>query len=134
MFTKVPPYYDKLNSWLGQILHQDAPQVNFCDIFGATKYCNSVNSLQIPLEICDLENIGVVLRFCPFENSTGKQPTSEEITAFIQCLEQQLVILKATIQHKETFIHLVEQSPVLNIVELPEWAGQYLKLNSEWFH
>ncbi|XP_044760078.1 pyridoxal-dependent decarboxylase domain-containing protein 1 isoform X1 [Coccinella septempunctata] len=103
MFTKVPPYYDKLNSWLGQILHQDAP--------------------QIPLEICELENIGVVLRFCPFENSTGKQPTTEEIGSFIQCLEQQLVILKATIQHKETFIHLVEQSPVLNIVELPEWAG-----------
>ncbi|KAL3272830.1 hypothetical protein HHI36_014289 [Cryptolaemus montrouzieri] len=103
IFTKVPPYYDKLNSWLGQILHQDAP--------------------QIPLDICELENVGVVLRFCPFENSTGRQPSAEEINAFIQCLEQQLVILKATIQHKETFVHLVEQSPVVRLVELPEWAG-----------
>ncbi|KAK9885439.1 hypothetical protein WA026_010934 [Henosepilachna vigintioctopunctata] len=103
IITKVPPYYDKLNSWLGQILHQDAP--------------------QIPLDICELENVGVVLRFCPLESSTGKQPTEEEISSFVQCLEQQLVILKATIQHKETFIDLVDQSPVLSLVELPEWAG-----------
>lgn len=67
--------------------------------------------------------MGVVLRFCPFENATGQQPTVEEIQAFIQCLEQQLVILRATIHHKETFINLVESSPVLKIVELPDWAG-----------
>lgn len=27
ILTKVPPYYDKLNSWLGQVLQLDAPQV-----------------------------------------------------------------------------------------------------------
>lgn len=27
LLTKVPPYYDKLNSWLGQVLQLDAPQV-----------------------------------------------------------------------------------------------------------
>lgn len=26
-FSRVPSYYDKLNSWLGQILQRDAPQV-----------------------------------------------------------------------------------------------------------
>lgn len=102
--TRVPPYYDKLNSWLGQILQLDAPQV--------------------PIDICELENIGVVLRFCPFENANGQQPTAEEIQAFVQCLEQQLVILRATIQHKESFVKLVEASPVLQQVELPEWAGK----------
>ena len=101
--TKVPPYYDKLNSWLGQILQLDAPQV--------------------PIDICELENVGVVLRFCPFENSSGQQPSTEEIQGFVQCLEQQLVILRATIQHKETFIKLVSESPVLKIVDLPDWAG-----------
>ncbi|RZC35605.1 pyridoxal-dependent decarboxylase domain-containing protein 1 [Asbolus verrucosus] len=103
VLTKVPPYYDKLNSWLGQILQLDAPQV--------------------PIDICELENVGVVLRFCPFENVTGQQPTIEEIQSFVQCLEQQLVILRATIQHKETFIKLVAESPVLKVVDLPDWAG-----------
>ncbi|CAG9817896.1 unnamed protein product [Phaedon cochleariae] len=101
--SKVPPYYDKLNSWLGQILQLDAPQV--------------------PVDICELENVGVVLRFCPFENAVGLQPTNEEIQAFVQCLEQQLVILRATIHHRETFDKLVEASPVLKIVDLPDWAG-----------
>lgn len=27
VLNKVPPYYDKLNSWLGQILQLDASQV-----------------------------------------------------------------------------------------------------------
>lgn len=99
----MPSYYDKLNSWLGQILQLDAAQV--------------------PIDICELENVGVVLRFCPFENLTGQQPSVEEIQSFIQCLEQQLVILRATIQYKETFTKLVLESPVLKIVELPDWAG-----------
>ncbi|CAG9773846.1 unnamed protein product [Ceutorhynchus assimilis] len=101
--TKVPAYYDKLNSWLGQVLQLDAP--------------------QIPIDICELDDIGVVLRFCPFENTYAQQPTLEEFKLFIQCLEQQLVILRATIHHKETFIKIVEASPVLSIVELPDWAG-----------
>lgn len=106
VLTRVPPYYDKLNSWLGQVLQLDAS--------------------QIPIDICELEDIGVVLRFCPFENLTGQQPSLEEFKAFVQCLEQQLVILKATIHHKETFKKIVEASPVLNVVELPDWAGKSL--------
>lgn len=79
----------------------------------------------MPIDICDLENIGVVLRFCPFENTANcRQPSAEEIESFIQCLEQQLVILRATIQHKDTFIKLVDASPVLKSVELPDWAGK----------
>ncbi|XP_065161723.1 putative pyridoxal-dependent decarboxylase domain-containing protein 2 isoform X2 [Atheta coriaria] len=103
VITRVPQYYDKLNSWLGQILQLDAPQV--------------------PIDICELENIGVVLRFCPFEYAIGQQPTAADIEQFVQCLEQQLIILRATIQHKHTFLKLIEASPVLRVVELPEWAG-----------
>lgn len=107
--SKVPPYYDKLNSWLGQILQLDAPQV--------------------PIDICELENVGVVLRFCPFENASGQQPTIEEMQSFVQCLEQQLVILRATIHHRETFVKLVEASPVLKVVDLPDWAGKGLEFS-----
>lgn len=77
----------------------------------------------MPLEICELESSGVVIRFCPFENHQGSQPTTEDIDPFISCLEQQLVILQATVQQKEHFIKLVEESPVLRLVEMPEWAG-----------
>ncbi|KAG5875035.1 hypothetical protein JTB14_006983 [Gonioctena quinquepunctata] len=103
IISRVPPYYDKLNSWLGQILQLDAPQV--------------------PIAICDLENVGVVLRFCPFENAISQQPTSAEIQSFVQCLEQQLVILRATVHHRDTFVNLVDASQVLKIVDLPDWAG-----------
>lgn len=102
--SKVPPYYDKLNSWLGQILQLDEPQV--------------------PIDICELDNVGIVLRFSPFENPNVVQITSEDIESFVQCLEQQLVILRATIHHRDTFIQLVEASPVLKIVDLPDWAGK----------
>lgn len=72
--------------------------------------------------------MGVVLRFCPFEYSNSQQPTAEDVETFVQSLEQQLVILRATLQHKDTFIKLVETSPVLKTVDLPEWAGIKTKL------
>uniref|UniRef100_A0A6M2DG56 Pyridoxal-dependent decarboxylase domain-containing protein 1 n=1 Tax=Xenopsylla cheopis TaxID=163159 RepID=A0A6M2DG56_XENCH len=101
--NRVPSYYDKLNSWLGQILQRDAPQV--------------------PLEICDLECAGVVLRYCPLEATPGGPPEGRDLEEFAVCVEQQLEILEATIKHKETFVRLVEQSPVLKLVDLPGWAG-----------
>lgn len=71
--------------------------------------------------------MGVVLRFCPFENSASyQQLNAEDIQGFVQCMEQQLVILRATIQHRDTFMRLVEASPVLRLVELPEWAGELI--------
>ncbi|KAF4521189.1 hypothetical protein B566_EDAN010651 [Ephemera danica] len=107
---RVPAYFDKLNSWLGQILQRDAPQV--------------------PLEICDLESSGVILRFCPLELAVERLPSPEELEQFIACIEQQLVrtvckpeILTATVQHKETFVRLAEASPRLRLVNMPQWAG-----------
>lgn len=77
----------------------------------------------MPISLCEDETVGVVLRYCPFENALDRQPTPEEIQTFIQCLEQQLIILRATLHHKETFVKLVEESPVLQLVDLPDWAG-----------
>ncbi|XP_067005760.2 pyridoxal-dependent decarboxylase domain-containing protein 1 isoform X2 [Anabrus simplex] len=100
---RVPPYYDKLNSWLGQILQRDAPQV--------------------PIEICELESNGVVLRYCPLEMGSERHPSLQEIEMFVSCLEQQLDILTATVEHKETFQRLVAASPRLRLVDMPGWAG-----------
>lgn len=62
---------------LGQILQRD---------------CSS-----IPLEICDLESHGVVLRVCPLESSPNlasaesRLPTNSELDAFTSNLRQHLV-------------------------------------------
>lgn len=54
---------------MGQILQRDTPQVN--------------------VEICELEQAGLVLRICPLEATI---PISNgDIEIFINCLEQQLV-------------------------------------------
>ncbi|KAG8326835.1 Pyridoxal-dependent decarboxylase domain-containing protein 1 [Homalodisca vitripennis] len=98
---RVAPYYDKLNSWLGQILQRDAPQV--------------------PVELCELEHSGVVLRYCPLE--AVSIPTPADTDTFVNCLDQQLEILSATVSHKETFQQLVTASCRLCLVEMPGWAG-----------
>lgn len=68
---RVPPYYDKLNSWLGQILQRD------------------IDNVQI--ELCEIEQHGVAIRVCPLE-SCERPPSSEDIDNLIACLEQQIVI------------------------------------------
>lgn len=67
---RVLPYYDKLNSWLGQILQRD------------------IENVQI--ELCDIEQCGVAIRICPLENSE-RPPMTEDIDNLVTCLEQQIV-------------------------------------------
>lgn len=96
----VPPYYDKLNSWLGQILQRDIPNVN--------------------LTLNETVNFGTVLRLCPFEQSSAHG----DYESFLHCLEAQLDILKATVEHKKQFVELVSNgSAKLKLVEVPGWAG-----------
>lgn len=99
---RVLPYYDKLNSWLGQILQRDIGNV--------------------PIELCDIEQCGVAIRICPLENPE-EPPTSEDIANIMICLEQQMEILLATVEHKNTFIRLVAENDSLHLVEMPGWAG-----------
>ncbi|XP_011310758.1 pyridoxal-dependent decarboxylase domain-containing protein 1 [Fopius arisanus] len=99
---RIPPYYDKLNSWLGQILQRDIENV--------------------PIELCEIEQYGVAIRICCLEN-IGPAPSSEDMDNVIACLEQQIEILNATVEHKDTFMRLVTQNDSLHLVEMPGWAG-----------
>ncbi|XP_017887955.1 putative pyridoxal-dependent decarboxylase domain-containing protein 2 [Ceratina calcarata] len=99
---RVPPYYDKLNSWLGQILQRD------------------IENVQI--ELCEIEHHGIAIRICPLENPEPP-PSTEDIDNVVACLEQQIEILQATVEHKVTFIKLVSENDSLHLVEMPGWAG-----------
>lgn len=98
-------YFDRLNSWLGQTLERDFP--------------------QIQLTLMDHSLYGTCIRFSPFELSTGeKTPSLETFTDFYEFFETQSDILRSTIQKKQTFIDLVEGSSLLKLVELNDhWAG-----------
>uniref|UniRef100_A0A8D8ZVR5 Pyridoxal-dependent decarboxylase domain-containing protein 1 n=1 Tax=Cacopsylla melanoneura TaxID=428564 RepID=A0A8D8ZVR5_9HEMI len=73
----VPQYYDKLNSWLGQILQRDVPSIS--------------------LNLTETASFGTVLRICPFECATGG-----DYEAFLGCLEAQVEILKKTHKNPNT--------------------------------
>ncbi|XP_033169088.1 pyridoxal-dependent decarboxylase domain-containing protein 1 [Drosophila mauritiana] len=97
-------YFDRLNSWLGQILQRDCPNFDF--------------------EVIEHPTHGSCIRYCPLELGLGEQPpSSENLESFAQSLDAHVDILRATIKHKARFIHLVERSEVLRLVPLPEWAG-----------
>ncbi|XP_060664034.1 LOW QUALITY PROTEIN: pyridoxal-dependent decarboxylase domain-containing protein 1 [Drosophila nasuta] len=97
-------YFDRLNSWLGQILQRDCPNFDF--------------------EVIEHPTHGSCIRYCPLELGLGEQPpSSENLESFAQSLEAHVDILRATIKHKARFMHLVDRSEVLRLVPLPEWAG-----------
>ncbi|KAK0077549.1 hypothetical protein PV325_003764 [Microctonus aethiopoides] len=97
-----PTYYDKFNCWLGQILQRDIENV--------------------PIELCEIEQQGVAIRICCLE-SIVPPPTSDDIENVVACLEQQIEILNATVEHKDTFVRLVSQNDSLHFVEMSGWAG-----------
>lgn len=98
-------YFDRLNSWLGQTLERDFPQVQ--------------------LSLMDHPIYGTCIRYSPFELSIGeKVPSLETFTEFYEFFEAQSDILCATIQKKQIFNDMVESSNVLKLVQLSDdWAG-----------
>lgn len=97
-------YFDKLNSWLGQNLQRDCP--------------------DITIEIREHPVHGTCIRFCPFELGLADTvPSVEQLELLEDCLESQIDILRATVKHKATLNRLVEQSSVLRLVQLYDWAG-----------
>lgn len=97
-------YFDKLNSWLGQNLQRDCP--------------------EITIEIREHPIHGTCIRFCPFELGLADTvPSVEQLELLEECLESQIDILRATVKHKATLNRLVEQSSVLRLVQLYDWAG-----------
>lgn len=98
------PYYDKLNSWLGQNLIRDCPNVD--------------------LEVIDHPVHGACVRYCPLELGLGEQlPVIEQLAYVGECLEANLSIMRATVRQRVTLLRLVDQSNVLRLVNLPDWAG-----------
>lgn len=97
-------YFDKLNSWLGQNLQRECPDVS--------------------LEIREHPNHGTCIRFCPLElGLADTAPSIEQLELLEDCLDNQIDILRATVKHKATLNRLVEQSNVLRLVPLYDWAG-----------
>ncbi|XP_038212154.1 pyridoxal-dependent decarboxylase domain-containing protein 1 [Zerene cesonia] len=97
---KPPPYYDKLNSWLGQVLQREADMIH--------------------IEVCETEAYGVVLRYCPLEGSLLEE---DKLDAWAGVLEAQLHVLHATVALREPFQARVAQHPALRLVHVPGWAG-----------
>lgn len=97
-------YFDKLNSWLGQNLQRECPDIS--------------------LEIREHPIHGTCIRFCPFElNLAETVPSIEQLEMLEDCLDNQIDILRATVKHKATLNRLVEKSDVLRLVQLYDWAG-----------
>lgn len=98
-------YFDKLNSWLGQNLQRE---------------CGD----HISFEIREHPIHGTCIRFCPFELGLADTvPSIEQLEILEDCLDNQIDILRATVKHKATLNRLVEQSDVLRLVPLYDWAG-----------
>ncbi|XP_049869482.1 pyridoxal-dependent decarboxylase domain-containing protein 1 [Pectinophora gossypiella] len=97
---KPPPYYDKLNSWFGQVLQREADMIS--------------------IEVCETESHGVVLRYCPLEGSLLEE---QQVGAFASIIEAQLHVLEATVELREPFQKMVQEHPTLRLVHVPGWAG-----------
>ncbi|XP_048764504.2 putative pyridoxal-dependent decarboxylase domain-containing protein 2 isoform X2 [Ostrea edulis] len=111
---KLKTYYDALNSWLCDTLYLENPNVD--------------------VELIDVENEGNCIKFSPLDTSQVKGTVEEDIEKFGESLKKQLVILDATVLHRDRFCAIVEAQDNLRIVEVPSWAGlgvvQYMP--EEW--
>lgn len=97
-------YFDKLNSWLGQNLQRECSEIS--------------------LEIREHPAHGTCIRFCALELGLADTlPSIEQLELLEDCLENQIDILRATVKHKATLNRLVEQSNVLQMIPLYDWAG-----------
>ncbi|CAB3253059.1 unnamed protein product [Arctia plantaginis] len=107
---KPPPYYDKLNSWLGQVLQREAEMIS--------------------IEVCETEAHGVVLRYCPLEGASGVGAESWQgegveagVAAWGAALDAQLHVLHATVALRQTFQARVLHHACLKLLHVPGWAG-----------
>ncbi|KAF0293756.1 Pyridoxal-dependent decarboxylase domain-containing protein 1 [Amphibalanus amphitrite] len=94
-------YLDNLNSWLGQILQRDLPEV--------------------PIQLSVVEGRGFCLRFSPLAEPC--RPLDDDVLDdWADCLAQQTEILNATVHHRARFAELTASGP-LRAVPLGNWAG-----------
>ncbi|XP_059051530.1 pyridoxal-dependent decarboxylase domain-containing protein 1 [Achroia grisella] len=102
---KPPPYYDKLNSWLGQVLQREPD--------------------MITIEVCETESQGVVLRYCPLEGAAAADDAepARGPPAWSDALAAQLGVLRATVALRAPFLAALRRAPALRHVHVPGWAG-----------
>ncbi|KAM3960587.1 LOW QUALITY PROTEIN: pyridoxal-dependent decarboxylase domain-containing protein 1-like [Aphomia sociella] len=103
---KPPPYYDKLNSWLGQVLQREPDTIS--------------------IEVCETESHGVVLRYCPLEGAGGARCGGAEgarVQAWAAELDAQLHVLHATVALRGQFADALRRRAALRPVHVPGWAG-----------
>lgn len=98
-----PSYCNDLNSWLGQVLIRDVPRA--------------------ALDLLDLDQHGVCLRFCPLEHAHAWGTTSQDVEELHGYLLKQLVILNATVRQKHKFRLALESHNNLELVKVSHWAG-----------
>uniref|UniRef100_A0A6B0VGA9 Pyridoxal-dependent decarboxylase domain-containing protein 1 n=1 Tax=Ixodes ricinus TaxID=34613 RepID=A0A6B0VGA9_IXORI len=101
--SKDPSYQNNLNSWLGQVLNRDVPRA--------------------ALDLLDLDQHGVCLRFCPLESAHVFGTTTQDVEELHGCLLKQLAILNATVRQKRKFRRALEHHENLALVEVCHWAG-----------
>ncbi|CAN8002704.1 unnamed protein product [Ixodes hexagonus] len=101
--SKDPAYQNNLNSWLGQVLNRDVPRA--------------------ALDLLDLDQHGVCLRFCPLENAHVFGTTTQDVEELHGSLLKQLAILNATVRQKRKFRRALEHHENLALVEVCHWAG-----------
>ncbi|VVC28517.1 Hypothetical protein CINCED_3A023170 [Cinara cedri] len=99
---RVSPYYDKLNSWLGQVLEREIPEA--------------------PLELCEIESLGIVVSFSPF-TILNTLVTEDDWETFSITLDQHIEILQATVDYKDKLTGLIAELPSLRYAETNDWAG-----------
>ncbi|XP_037073747.1 pyridoxal-dependent decarboxylase domain-containing protein 1-like [Pollicipes pollicipes] len=94
-------YLDNLNSWLGQIMQRDLPEV--------------------PIQLLDVAGSGFCLRFSPLTEPC--RPLEDDVLdEWAECLGQQIEILNATVHHRARFAELTAAGQ-LRAVPLLNWAG-----------
>ncbi|XP_071965162.1 putative pyridoxal-dependent decarboxylase domain-containing protein 2 isoform X2 [Antedon mediterranea] len=95
--------YDALNTWLGARMNKLIPNV----------YIEVVRG--------DVE--GVCLRFSPMQSAPYHKTTTDDINAFVECLQKQIAILNHTLKERIAFKDLVEADELLRFIDLPYQAG-----------
>ena len=110
--TRATDYYNNLNSWLGQTLLRDCPQIPF-EIVDVSKLTSDFSWYLELKTICStqVETTGYVLRLCPFESLafSGSTLTVDDLGVFVECLENQTSILDATVRQREKFIQSIDR-------------------------
>ncbi|ESO02316.1 hypothetical protein HELRODRAFT_94509 [Helobdella robusta] len=100
-------YCDTLNIWLADMLKHAAPDIH--------------------ISVVDVDDVGMCMRYAPLESSYGDwtllNVTQEDVDNFLDCLEQNINVIDATVAMKKEFNDIIQEQDNIRLVELQTWAG-----------